>query len=114
MIVVGDHEKMKKKSNILEMVNCTTKQWEMWDSMILAEYIWGYFHLVVFNVIWGHLVHLQCLKKNDFLNDTASIVMVLLSVKLFIVFSCHSPDKPEVTSWDIETSTFNLKKIIEI
>ena len=63
MIVVGDHEKMKKKSNILEMVNCTTKQWEMWDSMILAEYIWGYFHLVVFNVIWGHLVHLQCFKK---------------------------------------------------
>ncbi len=56
----------KNTSNISKSSVCRVKQSRIWDQEVVVQHIWGTLTLYAFNVIWGHLMFLEC----DFSDNT--------------------------------------------
>ena len=63
--------------------------------MVQVEYtcIWGTFDLVVFNVIFGHLVTLRFFQKYNFQNSASSTHMIIFQKNVLHVFPLRPSQK---------------------
>ncbi len=59
------------------MANGRAKLSVIWDPGVLVEHVWRTFNFATFKVISGSFGALAIFLKYDFLNDAASILMIL-------------------------------------
>ncbi len=77
-------EKLKQKQISRKWLIVEGNESEVLDSKVLVEHIWDTFHLVMFKVIWSHLVYLR------FFHKYASTLMILFHPNFFISDPCDS------------------------